>query len=266
MTDAAGPQTRRKSTRIARAKARLLPRLLADGAIVLTVVAWALASRKLPSFVLPSPWDVAARVAAFFYEPDQLYQIGSTTLRVIASVAIAAVLGTILAVIPWYLPTTRDAIQYRLQPFLNAMPSLGWALLGVIWFGVSNATVVFVQVVILVPFCLVNMSQGVSEIDPELLEMTHSFSRSGWHAFKNVIFPSLVPFFVAGIRLAYGVAWKIALISELFGSDSGLGYVMSQAQTNSDIALVMATCLVIVLLFVLGDVLLLRPLGRFAAR
>jgi NitT/TauT family transport system permease protein len=58
------------------------------------------------------------------------------------------------------------------------------------------------------------------------------------------------------------VARKIALIAELFGAETGLGYVMLQAQTISDVATVLATCLMIVFLFILGDSLLLRPIAR----
>jgi NitT/TauT family transport system permease protein len=60
------------------------------------------------------------------------------------------------------------------------------------------------------------------------------------------------------------VSWKIALIAELFGSETGLGYVMYQAQIVSDPAAVIATCLVVVVLFILGDALVLRPLYRLA--
>ena len=244
----------------------LLARVLADGAVVMLLVVWWLSSRDLPAFVLPGPVAVARAFLAYFYDATLFQQLLTTCFRVVSSVALATLLGTMLAAIPFYLPVMRDIVVARIQPVLNAVPSLGWAILGVIWFGVSNPAVIFVQVAILVPFCFVNISQGIDELDRELLEMFRSYSRGRFALFRKVILPALVPYLIAAVRMAYGVAWKIALIAELFGADSGLGYVMLQAQTISDVATVLATCLMIVFLFILGDAFILRPIAWRYAR
>lgn len=240
-------------------------RLLADAALVVAVLVWWLASRHLPAFVLPSPWATAQALMRFFVEPKLMIDLAATGGRVALSVILATALGMALALLPHYAPVARDIVRARILPFLNAMPSLGWAILAVIWFGVSDVSVVFAQTAILVPFCLINVSQGIDEIDAELLEMARSFTRRRARAFRVVIVPALAPYVVAAARLAYGVSWKIALIAELFGSERGLGYVMYQAQTVSDPATVIATCLIIVLVFVLGDMLVLRPLYRLVS-
>jgi NitT/TauT family transport system permease protein len=242
----------------------LLARLFADGAVILVVLVWWLASRHLPDFVLPSPWATAKALGRFFVEPGLMLAAAATTARVVFSVVAATVIGIGLAMLPYYLPITRDIVRARILPLFDAMPSLGWALLAVIWFGVSDTSVVFAQTAILVPFCFYNVSQGIDEIDAELLEMTRSYTRTRVLAFRKVIVPAVAPYVVAAARLAYGVSWKIALIAELFGSETGLGYVMYQAQIVSDPAAVIATCLVVVILFILGDALVLRPLYRLA--
>lgn len=240
-------------------------RILADGALVIIVVLWWLASRNLPAFVLPSSWATAQALGRFFADPALMINVAATTGRVVLSVVVATALGIALAIVPFYLPATRDIVHARILPFLNAMPSLGWAILAVIWFGVSEVSVIFAQTAILVPFCFINVSQGIDEIDAELLEMTRSLTRRRHLTFRKVIIPAVAPYVVAAARLAYGVSWKIALIAELFGSERGLGYVMYQAQTVSDPATVIATCFIIVILFILGDLVVLRPLYRFVS-
>ena len=69
----------------------------------------------------------------------------------------------------------------------------------------------------------------------------------------KVVIPMLMPYGVAALRVSYGVCWKIALISELFGAQSGLGYLMLQAQAVGDVTTVVATCIAIVILFMLGE-------------
>jgi NitT/TauT family transport system permease protein/sulfonate transport system permease protein len=240
-------------------------RLLADGAVVAVILVWWLASRSLPAFVLPSPWDTLAALGRYFVDPELMADMGATAARVVISVAAATLIGILLAIIPYYVPVARDIVRSRILPVLNAMPSLGWAILAVIWFGVSEVSVIFAQTAILVPFCFINVSQGIDEIDTELLEMARSYTRKRTLIFCRVIIPAVAPYVVAAARLAYGVSWKVALIAELFGSETGLGYVMYQAQVISDPAIVIATCVLIVILFVAGDALVLKPLYRLVS-
>ena len=246
--------------------AALVSRLLADGFVMVVLVAWWLAARQLPPIVLPDPWSVAKALVGLFIGPDSIHDIAATAARVIASVVAATALGALLAGLGYYIPIAQDIVLRRIQPFLGAMPSLGWAILGLIWFGVADFTVIFIQTMILVPFCLINFTQGLRDLDAELIEMGHSFTRSKPRIFLRLIVPLLLPSAVASIRLAYGVCWKIALVSELFGAENGIGYVMLQAQILSDATTVIATCLAIVILFAAGDYFVLRPLSRILAR
>ena len=66
---------------------------------------------------------------------------------------------------------TLEPLEQRVLLVLNSFPSVGWAILGVIWFGVSNPTVIFIEVLIILPFCLTNALEGFRNIDVELEEM-----------------------------------------------------------------------------------------------
>mgnify|MGYP001245025196 FL=1 len=68
------------------------------------------------------------------------------------------------------------------------------------------------------------------------------------------------------MRIAYGVGWKIALISELFGADSGIGFIMLRAQITADVAMVFASCFAIVIIFMAGEKLIINPLSRLAEK
>lgn len=242
-------------------------RLVGEGVVVVALVAWWWAARGLPEFVLPGPVAVGSRLVELFTRPEFLGHTLVSTARVVASVAIAVVLGSLLAIaaasIPWIEPIVHD----RIKPVLNSFPSIGWAILAAIWFDAGSVAVIFVQVAILVPFCLVNVAQGLSAIDRELLEMGRSFGRSRWRSFRLVILPLLLPYLLAAVRISYGIGWKIALVSELLGAPSGLGYLMLRAQTTADSVTFLAACFAIVIIFAVGERLLIAPLERrFGAR
>ncbi len=125
----------------------------------------------------------------------------------------------------------------------------------------------FIQVAIVLPFCLISALEALphagcrsGRVGPQ------PDPRGGCGAFVRLTLPLLAPFLLAGLRVAYGIAWKIALVSELFGATSGLGFLLMQAQSSSDAAGVFACCLVIVVLSAASDALLLRPLARRFSR
>jgi NitT/TauT family transport system permease protein/sulfonate transport system permease protein len=134
-----------------------------------------------------------------------------------------------------------------------------------IWFGTTNVAVLFVEIAILTPFCLINLLEGLKQLDGELIEMGVSFTRHRGRSFVKIVVPMLLPYVMSAVRIAYGVAWKIALVAELFGVSSGLGYLMLKAEIVSDAATVYATCFAIVLLFLAGERLILDPLSRLIA-
>ncbi len=240
----------------------LTQRLIAEGAFVLLLVVWWFGARGMPEFVLPGPADVLKAMARFVTDWGTGYHALVSFARVAVSVSIAMVLALALAAAVRAAPIVEGIVERRILTFLNSFPSVGWAILGVVWFKISTPTVLFIQTAIVLPFCLINALAGFRQIDPELDELGLSLTRSPARRFFKVTLPLVAPFLVAGLRVAYGIAWKIALVSELFGASSGIGYLLMRAQTVSDAAMVFACCIVIVIIFGITDHLFLKPLAR----
>jgi len=241
---------------------RLGERAVGDGLVVLALFGWWAMSYALPPYLFPDIPSVFSAMVKLVADPAFAVHTASTVGRILISISLALALGAALALIPRYLPPTYDFIHGRVKPVLNSFPSLGWALLGSIWFGVSSTAVIFIQVAILTPFALINISEGLRELNAEDEEMAHSFSRVRRRIFALVIFPMLYPYLVAALRIAYGVAWKVSLVSELFGAQTGLGYLLMDAQGRGRIDMVFAICLLIVVLYVAGEKLIVDPLSR----
>jgi NitT/TauT family transport system permease protein/sulfonate transport system permease protein len=245
-----------------RGRGQILPRLIGDSLILVAIGLWWLGSRGRPGLVMAGARAVGRALLDLFIDPEQLAHVAMSALRVVASVCIAVVIGTALAMLPRRWPALRLVIHDCIRPVLNSFPSVGWAILAVIWFRVSDWSVIFIEVMILTPFCLINIDEGLKELDAEVTEMGRSFTRSRWRMLTKIVLPLLAPYLVAAVRMSYGVGWKLALVAELFGSTTGLGFLMLQAQTIGNAATVFATCFAIVLLFVLGERLLIDPLAR----
>lgn len=227
---------------------------------------WAYASTQLPPFILPSPAKVAEASVRFFTSPRQLAHLAATLMHIAWAVAISFVLGSALALLAHYSRWLAPTVHGRLSPFLNAFSGIGWTLLAVIWFGVSTPTVIFSISVVLLPFAIINLREGLIALDRELEEMSRSFGRGGWRQFTLVVVPALIPFAAATLRIMFGVAWKVTLTAELFGGSQGLGYLINLARQEYDTELIFTVILFIILAVYLADRLIFQPIERYTAR
>ena len=235
--------------------------LLANGVPLAALLTWWWVSQNASPLEVPNPVDVAEGAW------DLMFGSGASETyisfaRIVVSVALAMVIGALLVTIAQLLPVTDKLIGQRIIPFINSVPALGWAILGVIWFGVGNLAVVFVVTLILVPFTLVNLWQGLQALDRDLREMGHSFTRTRWRVLRRIEVPLLAPYALAAARLSFAVGWKVAIIAEFFGAEAGLGLVMNQARQMLDTTTVFAAIVVVMIFVVAIDRLVFDQLAK----
>lgn len=223
---------------------------------------WWFIAKDLPDFVLPTPYEVLMSLITLVTDSNTVGHVFISMSRVLTAVLIASLISVLFAVLSRLNIFFNTIIENNILVVLNSFPSVGWAILGVIWFSISNGTVIFIEIMIITPFCLINCLQGFRQMDQELLEMGKSFSRNAFRNFFKLHIPLAVPFIIAGVRMSYGIAWKIAIVAELFGASSGLGWLLQQAQNQSDAQRVLAVCILIVLLYSIIDGIILRPLAK----
>ncbi len=242
-------------------------RLVADGAVLALVVLWAAAAYSgAPETIAPDPTRVLPLAVQLLVDPSLAQHTYASLARVLLAVAIAVVAGTALMLSARFLYLTRVAIAHRLLPLLNAFPTVGWAILAVIWFGVNDLAVVAVVIAILLPFTMVNVWSGLVTLDEELYEMAKSFTRDRLRRLWLVVLPALLPEIVASARVSYGVGWKVGIVAEIFGVTTGLGYLMSYARTVFDTPLLYAAILDVIVLVFVFDWLVFARLERYLTR
>jgi len=198
---------------------RIGPPLLA----VLSVIAiwWALYlfyPRLLPSPV--STFNEALRLLSdgtFFFH---MYQ---SLRRVFVGAVIAMLFSVVVGI---YMGTVVMGERF-FQPLVVlglTIPGLMWALIAVMLFGINEFSPYFAVTVTIFPMLVINIWAGVKSLDKELIDMSHVFRFTRWMKITQVILPQLVPHIFAATRYGLGLAWKVVVVVEMFGTSNGVGY------------------------------------------
>jgi NitT/TauT family transport system permease protein/sulfonate transport system permease protein len=237
-------------------------RLAAHGFTLLVIAAWAYAAMQIPPIAMSGPWTTAKALWAFVGDANQLTHMGWSLMHVGVAIAISFAVGNALAFLAHYVPVTALMVHGRISPFLNAFSGIGWALLALLWFGATHLTVIFSISMVLIPFALVNMKEGLATLDRELIEMGRSYTRSGLKRFLRITIPSLYPFMFATLRISFGVAWKVALTAELIGGGSGFGYLFDLARQDYRTPILFVVILLIIIFVYCADRFAFEPVQR----
>ncbi len=222
---------------------------------------WLLAAQRMPAFVLPGPERVLQALWNLTRTDSFLHDIGVTMSRVVTGFVLAALAGTPLGLA---LGSSRALARFfePLLAVMNTVSSAIWAVFAIIWFGISNATTVFVVFMTAMPLILTNVWQGSQDVDRQHVELARSFRMSRSQVLRKIYLPSILPYFFSGARLAFGFGWRVSLVAETLGSSDGIGYRLRQAADLVQTDQVFAWTLLLVVLMLLIESGVLKPLER----
>ncbi len=120
------------------------------------------------------------------------------------------------------------------------VPGLVWALLCVIWFGVSLASPVVAVALGVLPAMVISVHQGVRSLEHERVEMMRVFRLPPALVLRKVWLPLLYSFIVSGCRVGFSIAWKVIVLVEIFGMSDGVGYQLNSKFSTQDVEGVIA--------------------------
>jgi NitT/TauT family transport system permease protein len=208
----------------------MVKRLLLTAAVVAAFIAiWWLVAAVAGSTLLPTPGQVFSALLGIVTAPNGWKHIGITTYRVVVGTIIGSAAGTLLGITTRYNRLMETTVRTVIYPVLQSVPSICWALVFVLWFGLSNATPVLTVAVAIAPFLMINVWEGMKELDLGLIEMAGVYTRRRGPVLAKVIAPMLYPYAFAATKSSFMTAWKIIIPAEIFGATSGMGYMLSLA-------------------------------------
>jgi sulfonate transport system permease protein len=152
--------------------------------------------------------------------------------RVIEGLAIGVTVGVLLAVVCGLFWVGEDLLDPVIQ-VARFVPILGLVPLAIIWFGVGELPKVFLIALGCVFPVYINTFAAIRGIDMKLVEAGQTFGLNRWGLVRRVILPGALPGFLVGLRFALAGSWIIIVVAEEINAQSGLGYLITQAQTTN---------------------------------
>jgi NitT/TauT family transport system permease protein len=228
---------------------------------LLLLAVWWLVSLTVPSYVLPRPDRVFARIVQLTQSGDLIGNLMTTLGRVCVGFLIAVVIGVpggILLGSHRMLGTFFEPVL----PVLNTVSSAIWAIFAVVWFGLSPLTPIFVVLMTAFPLIMTNVWQGTQAVNADYVELARALRFSRAKTLVKIYLPSILPYFFSGARLAFGFGWRVSLVAETLGASSGVGYRLKQASDLIQIDQVFAWTIVQVAMMLVIEIGLLQPIER----
>jgi len=198
-------------------------------AVAIFLAAWQAAFLVFPfnPLFISKPDLIWRALVNLLQSGDLVRDIAISALPFLYGFSAAVVVGVPLGIVMGW----RERVSYALDPIMMvfyASPLVALAPLVIVFFGVGvsgKAIIIFVLAVF--PF-IFNAQAGVRAVDPLLINVVRSMGGSEWDLYRKVIAPGVLPYIVAGARIAVGRGLIGILVGEFFAASEGIGYAIAR--------------------------------------
>jgi NitT/TauT family transport system permease protein len=191
---------------------------------VVVCIWWAVVT-VTQSAIFPTPWQVVTGTLELARDGTLWEHIGASLMRVGAgfgiAVAFAIPLGLWMGWVHGAFVTLNPVFQ-----ILRPISPIAWIPLAILWFGVGNASPIYLIFIASVFPMIVQTTAGVHTIEKRFLRAAENFGVPRRKLFLQVVFPATLPQIIVGMRIGLGVAWLVVVAAEMIALRSGLGYMI----------------------------------------
>lgn len=149
---------------------------------------------------------------------------------------------------------------------MQALPSICWAPLALIWFGQTETAVFFIVVMGSMWSIALATDAGVRHVPPIYVRAARTMGSRGLHTWFYVIIPAALPFILTGMKQGWAFAWRSLMAAEIYVTiltGFGLGHLLHYARELHSMDAVFGIMIVIIAIGLLVEKILFSPLEKF---
>jgi ABC-type nitrate/sulfonate/bicarbonate transport system permease component len=205
---------------------------------------------------LAAAWDLFASGSIY---PHLAISAQEFAIGFVISVIGGVALGAVFAAVPPVGRLFSGVVQAA-----YATPLIAVAPLLIVLFGIGIPSKIIVVVLLAVFPVLISTESAFRSINPEYIETALAFGAGRFQVLRKVVLPAASIGILTGVRLAVGRGIIGVVVGEIFGSFSGLGFLIVQYSQAFQTAKTLAVVLILAVIGVVTNVGLLHLENRLS--
>lgn len=224
---------------------RLKQALPSLAVLAVLIAVWWIAVVATRSIIFPSPLQVVNGTVELVKDGTLWLHIGASLMRVAAGFLLAVIIAIPLGLWMGWVHGAYVTLNPLFQ-ILRPISPIAWIPIAILWFGVGNASPIFLIFISSVFPMIVQTTVGVHTIEKRYLRAAENFDVSRFKLLTQVVIPAALPQVIVGMRIGLGVAWLVVVAAEMIALRSGLGYlIMDSRNAGNRYDLVVAGMIII---------------------
>jgi putative integral membrane components of the ABC transporters len=228
------------------------------------LVIWEIAVKYygLFEYVLPPPSEVAEYIWSSSLDGTLPSAIWVTIKRLLMGYAIGLVIGIPTGMLCSRFDFFKDTVGL-LALGLQALPSVCWVPLAIMWFGQEESAMLFVVVMGTVWSMILATEHGVKNIPPIYLRAARTMGSKGMHTWMKVILPAAFPSILGGMKQGWAFAWRSLMAAEIYVTiltGFGLGQLLHYGRELMEMNQVIGVMCVVIIIGLVVDKIMFSPL------
>lgn len=183
----------------------------------------------MPRWAFPSPIQVAYAFYELTLSGELTENAWASVLRQFTGVFLAAAFGIPVGLALGASPIARAAFL-PLCRMVYPIPGIAWIPLAILWFGVGFNSTVFVIFFSGIWPIIFNTMAGVQTLSGQYTDVARVYLAPSSLYTRRILIPGSLPFIITGLRLTYGVGWRVIVGAEMISSIVGLGFLIDNAR------------------------------------
>ncbi len=228
---------------------------------VLCLTCWEVFAQILNKpLIAPTLLEILLSIVNILTRKKSYIFIGTTLLRVFITLLIDFIIAFLLGLMAGLNKKIEDLLL-TFENILRSLPTVAILLISLIWFK-SNITPIFVASLIVLPILYRSITDGVKNIDKNLMEMSEDFNVSFFRKLFLLYIPSIKPFLLNALTLSIGFAIKVIVTAEVLSQPkNGIGSALYLAKVQLDTAELFAWAVISIVIAIV-----LQKLSRYKTK
>jgi len=221
---------------------------------------------------LPGPiqtWHSAVELFAnpFYINGPNDVGIGWNILNSLKRVALGFGLAALIGIPMGFMIGRFEFLNRMTAPvisLLRPVSPLAWLPIGLLVFKAANPAAIWVIFISAIWPMIINTAVGVSKVPQDYMNVAKVLNLSEWKIVTKILFPSVLPYMITGVRLSIGTAWLVIVAAEMLTGGVGIGFWVWDEWNNLNVEHIIIAIFIVGIVGLLLEQLLILIAKRFS--